>query len=157
LDIHKKQQLLPTETSVLSSSSFTDDIGAYHIVGEVKNNSPTDSMKYIKIVSAWYDKTGKVIGTDFSFCDVNVLRPAENSSFKIILTDIRESQKVSGYKLYPSEEKTQTLPASLKLSVDDSHLYDIGTYHIVGEVTNQGSQKATFVKVSGAFYNSSKQ
>jgi hypothetical protein len=30
--------------SVLSSSSFTDDTGAYHIVGEVKNNSPTDSM-----------------------------------------------------------------------------------------------------------------
>jgi hypothetical protein len=25
----------------------------------------------------------------------------------------------------------------------------------VGEVTNQGNQKATFVKVSGAFYNSS--
>ena len=29
--------------SVLSSSSFRDDTGAYHIVGEVKNNSPTDS------------------------------------------------------------------------------------------------------------------
>ncbi|MFL6441058.1 MAG: hypothetical protein ACJ702_03770 [Nitrososphaeraceae archaeon] len=28
-------------------------------------------------------------------------------------------------------------------------------YHIVGEVTNQGNQKATFVKVSGSFYNSS--
>jgi hypothetical protein len=36
--------------SILSSSSFTDDIGYYHIVGEVKNNSPTDSMKYVKIV-----------------------------------------------------------------------------------------------------------
>ena len=34
--------------SILSSSSFTDDIGAYHIVGEVKNNSPTDSMNYVK-------------------------------------------------------------------------------------------------------------
>ena len=29
--------------SVLTSSSFTDDLGDYHIVGEVKNNSPTDS------------------------------------------------------------------------------------------------------------------
>ena len=36
-----------------------------------------------------------------------------------------------------------------------SHLDDIGSYHIVGEVTNQGNEKATFVKVSGAFYNSS--
>jgi hypothetical protein len=30
--------------SVLSSSSFRDDTGAYHIVGEVKNNSPTDEL-----------------------------------------------------------------------------------------------------------------
>ena len=32
----------------------------------------------------------------------------------------------------------------------------MGYYHIAGEVTNQGNQKATFVKVSGIFYNSSK-
>ena len=57
--------------------------------------------------------------------------------------------------LSTSGEKTQALPASLKLSVDNSQLHDIGAYHIVGEVTNQGSQKATFVKVSTAFYNSS--
>jgi hypothetical protein len=43
------------------------------------------------------------------------------------------------------------LPASLKLSIGDSHLDNIGGFHIVGEVTNQGSTKATFVKVSGAF------
>jgi hypothetical protein len=47
------------------------------------------------------------------------------------------------------------LPASLKLSVGESYLDDVGAYHIVGEVTNQGSGKATFVKASGAFYNSS--
>ena len=51
--------------------------------------------------------------------------------------------------------KTEALPASLKLTVGDSHLDDTDAYRIVGEVTNQGNQKATFVKVSGAFYNSS--
>jgi hypothetical protein len=45
------QTAAPTSTnadpiSVVSSSSFRDDTGAYHIVGEVKNNSPIDSMKY---------------------------------------------------------------------------------------------------------------
>jgi hypothetical protein len=28
------------------------------------------------------------------------------------------------------------------------------TYNVIGKVTNQGNQKATFAKVSGAFYNS---
>ena len=37
--------------------------------------------------------------------------------------------------------------------VDDSNLDDIDYYHIVGEVTNQGKEKATYVKVSGAFYD----
>ena len=112
-------------------------------------------MNYVKIVSTLYDKGGKVVGTDFTYSDIDVLRPAEKSPFKIILTDIRQSQKVSSHMLSTSGEKTQALPASLKLSVDNSHLHDIGAYHIVGEVTNQGSQKATFVKVSAAFYNSS--
>jgi len=70
--------------SVLSSSSFRDDTGAYHIVGEVKNNSPRDSMNYVKIVATLYDKTGKVVGTDFTYTDIEVLRPAEKSPFKII-------------------------------------------------------------------------
>jgi hypothetical protein len=47
------------------------------------------------------------------------------------------------------------LPASLKLSLGESYLNDVGAYHIVGKVTNQGSGKATFVKASGAVYNSS--
>jgi hypothetical protein len=86
---------LANQISVLSSSSFRDDTGAYHIVGEVKNNSPIDSMKYVKIVATLYDKTRKAFGTDFTFSDVDVLRPTEKSSFKIILTDIRQSQKIT--------------------------------------------------------------
>jgi hypothetical protein len=141
--------------AVLSSSSFRDDMGAYHIVGEVKNNSPTDSINYVKIVATLYDNAGKVVGTDFTYSNIDVLRPAEKSSFEIILTDVAQSQKVNSYKLYASEDKTQALPASLKLTVGDSHLDDIGDVHIIGEVTNQGGAMATFVKVSGAFYNSS--
>src|SRR5215217_4643971 len=73
--------------SILSSSSFTDDLGYYPVVGEVKNNSPRDSMNYVKIVSTFYDNTGKVVGTDFIYTNIDVLRPAEKSSFEIILND----------------------------------------------------------------------
>jgi hypothetical protein len=111
--------------SILNSSSFTDDLCYYHVVGEVKNNSPADSMNYVKIVSTLYDSTRKVVGTDFTYTNVDVLRPAEKSSFEIILNDVTQSQKVSSYKLSVSGDKTQTLPAALKLSVGDSHLDDI--------------------------------
>jgi hypothetical protein len=107
--------------SILSSSSFMDDIGYYYVIGEVKNNSPKDSMNFVKITSTFYDDTGKVVGTDFTYTNVDVLRPAQKSSFEIILTDAAQSQKVSSYKLSASGDKTESLPASLKLSVGDNH------------------------------------
>jgi len=143
-----------SEINVQSSSSYTDKLGYYHVVGEVKNNSTIDSMNYVKIVSTFYDDTKKVIGTDFTYADIDVLRPTEKSSFDIILNSAAQSQKVSRYKLSTSGDKTEALPASLKLSVGDSHLDNISYFHSLGEVTNQGKQNATYVKVSGAFYNS---
>ncbi|MGB8032679.1 MAG: FxLYD domain-containing protein [Nitrososphaeraceae archaeon] len=141
---------------MLSSSSFKDDLGYYHVVGEVKNNSTTDSMNYVKVVSTFYDNAGKVVGTDFTYTNVDVLGSAEKSSFEIILNDAQQSQRVSSYKLSVSGDKTQALPASLKLSVGSSHLDDIGSYHIVGEVTNQGNEKATFVKLECAVIGTQK-
>src|SRR5918911_5736572 len=123
--------------SILGSSSFTDDIGYYHVVGEVMNNFAKDSMNFVKITSTFYDDTRKVVGTDFTYSNVDVLRPQETSPFEIILTDTTQSQKVSSYKLTASGDKTEALPASLKLSLGDNHLDDIGYYHIAGEVTNQ--------------------
>jgi hypothetical protein len=93
-------------------------------------------MNYVKIISTFYDNTRKVAATDFTYTNVDVLRPGEKSSFfkimdflnhpSLILTDVRQSQKVSSYKLSTSEDKTEALPASLKLSVGDSHLDNIG-------------------------------
>jgi hypothetical protein len=95
------------------------------VVGEVMNNFPKDSMKFVKITSTFYDDAGKVVGTDFTYSNVRILRTEETSSFEIILTDATQSQKVSSYKLAASSDKTEALPASLKLSIGDSHLYDI--------------------------------
>jgi hypothetical protein len=139
---------------ILSSSSFKDTLGSFHIVGELKNNS-TDPLDFVKVVSTFYDGTGKIVGTDSPYANIKVLRPGEKSSFELILDDAQQSDKVSTYKLSVSGDKTQALPAALKLSVGGSHVDDIGAYHIVGEVTNQGNEKATFVQVSDAFYNSS--
>jgi hypothetical protein len=43
---------------ILSSSSFKDTVGYLHVVGELKNNS-TDPFDFVKVVSTFYDSTGK--------------------------------------------------------------------------------------------------
>ena len=50
-------------------------------------------MNYVKIVATLYDNTGKVVGTDFTYSNIDLLRPAEKSSFEIILTDIGQLKK----------------------------------------------------------------
>lgn len=101
--------------SVLSSSSYTDlnedDESNYHIVGEVKNTS-TDSMTNVKIVATFYDKSRKVVDTDFTYTNIDVLRPAEKSSFEIILNDEDLSQKIDSYKLSLSAEKNRSSTSS---------------------------------------------
>ena len=99
--------------SILSSSSFKDDLGYYHVVGEVKSNSTTDSMNYVKVVSTFYDNAGKVVGTDFTYTNVDVLGSAEKSSFEIILNDAQQSQRVSSYKLSVSGDSKSLYPAAI--------------------------------------------
>src|SRR4051794_12044064 len=67
----------------------------YHIVGEVKNDSPADSMNNIKIISTFHDNAGKAVGTDFAYTYIDMLRRREKSSFEIILNNATQSQKVS--------------------------------------------------------------
>ena len=52
-------------------------------------------MNYVKVVATFYDNTRKVVGTDFTYTNVDVLRPAEKSSFEITLNDASQSQKVN--------------------------------------------------------------
>ena len=79
---------------ILSSSSFKDTLGSLHVVGELKNNS-TDPFDFVKVVSTFYDSTGKVVGTDFTYSHIKVLRPWERSSFELILSDAQQSDKVN--------------------------------------------------------------
>jgi hypothetical protein len=59
------------------------------------------------IVSTFYDNAKKVIDADCAFSNADVLRPAEKSSFEIILNNAVQSQKVSSYKLTVSGDKTE--------------------------------------------------
>jgi hypothetical protein len=112
----------------------------------------------IQITATFYDSTGKVVGTESGFTDMDILRPAETSPFDILLNDEQQSKKIDNYKLLVSGDETlKSKPAKPKLNVGDGFTDSIDTYHIVGEVTNQGDQITKFVDVAGAFYNDQNQ
>ena len=133
------------------------EIGDFHVIGEVQNNA-AKALEFVEITATFYDSTGKVVGTESGFTEIDILRPTETSPFDILVTDNQQSQKIDNYKLSVSGDETiESKPANLKLNVGDSFTDSIDSYHIVGEVTNQGNQATKFVKVAGAFYNDQNQ
>jgi hypothetical protein len=143
--------------SILSHSSYLGDIGDFHVIGEVQNNA-ANPMEFVEITATFYDAAGNVVGTGSGYTDMDILRPAETSSFEILLTEEEQSKKIDNYKLSVSGDETlEPKPANLKLNVGDSFTDSIDTYHVVGEVTNQGDQITKFVEVAGAFYNDQNQ
>jgi hypothetical protein len=89
---------------ILSHNSFTDSIGYFHVVGEVKNNSPTTTI-FVKIVGTFYDTNNQVIGTQFTFANPSFIRSGEKASFELILisASVPVSQ-IDHYNLQASSE-----------------------------------------------------
>jgi hypothetical protein len=141
---------------VVSSSSYQDDAGYGHIIGEVENNSP-DTKEFVKITSSVYDSANRIVETAFTYTDVDVLRPGEKSPFDIILDDKDQISKVSRYELSVSSVNSDPKPSNLKLTIGDNYYDDLGYAHVLGEVTNQGSENTQYAKVSGTFYNDQKK
>jgi hypothetical protein len=82
-------------------------------------------MNHVEVISTLYDSAGKVVGTEFTFTNVDVLMPGGKSSFDIVLTDAQQSEKISNYKLSVSGDKTEALSPFLKLTIGDSFIDDI--------------------------------
>ena len=65
---------------ILSQSSYVDNIGSMHIVGEVLNQAPV-TAKFVKIIATFYNANGQVIGTDFAYADPPDLAPGQRAPF----------------------------------------------------------------------------
>ncbi|HET7147510.1 MAG TPA: FxLYD domain-containing protein [Candidatus Nitrosopolaris sp.] len=68
---------------ILSQSTYTDSIGAVHIVGEVINQSPV-TAKFVQITVTFYNAHNQVIGTDFTYTHPSDLAPGQRAPFELI-------------------------------------------------------------------------
>jgi hypothetical protein len=71
------------------------DVGWFHIVGEVQNNSDTP-VAFVKVVATLYDDAGQVVGTDFTYTEIDLIPPGGKSPFE---TGTDEWTGTTNYKL----------------------------------------------------------
>lgn len=134
------------KVEILSSSHYVDSLGWLHIVGEVSYKGKLNA-KNVKVIATLY-KNGKVIGTDYAYTMLDILKNGEKSPFEIIYT---EQANVDCYKL---QIEYELIPYRDILVLKDNGYYDhFGHYHIVGEVKNIGNCNVSNVEIISTLYN----
>lgn len=71
---------------ILSQSSYVNNFGSMHIVGEVLNQAPVTANS-VKIIATFYDANGQVTGTDFTYADPSDLAPGQRAPFDILVLE----------------------------------------------------------------------
>jgi hypothetical protein len=134
---------------ILSHKSYIQS-NWYHIIGEVQNNT-TYPMNFIKIVATLYDENNNVVGTDYTYTDLDIVLPGGKAPF-VIATD--QWAGTASYKLQAQGSESEgELPRQdlIVLSSNDYIQYD--WLHVVGEVLNTGDTNAEYVRVVITLYD----
>lgn len=137
----------PPDLQILSHQSYVDGEW-FHIVGEVQNNSDA-AMEFVKIVATLYDDASQVVGTDFTYTEIDVIPPGGKSPFE---TGTDEWEGTTNYKLQV-QGRAGAPPRQDIVILSHSHYVDGGWLHIRGEVENTGDTAAEFVKIVATLYD----
>ena len=140
------------DVDILSHTGFLDSLGYYHVVGEVRNVGD-QAVNYVKITATFYNSSHVVIATDFTYAELDVLLVGRKSPFDLFLFDTTQSAQVDHYSLSVTFSATSPLPIGLEILSNSSYIDGIGWMHVVGEIKNMGSVRATYVKVIATYYN----
>lgn len=74
----------PDPLIILSQSSYIDNIGSLHIVGEVQNTS-YETAEFVKVTATFYNSINQVVGTDFGYTDPHDLVWGQRAPFDMIV------------------------------------------------------------------------
>ena len=75
---------LPQGLEILSNSSYVDVVGYMHVVGEIENIE-SGAATFVKVAATFYDETGTVVGTSFTYSDPSELEAGQTAPFEVIL------------------------------------------------------------------------
>ncbi len=131
---------LPTETIVLgliSSLDYLDDMNNIFIVGEVRNDARTNAAQ-ARVEITFYGDEGEMLSKATAETLIDILRPGQRSPF------LFSGPRPAGMKEYSlratSHSTTEQPQAGLEVVYSTGDEDEVGFYHVVGEVENNGER-----------------
>ncbi len=83
---------------ILSNSSYTDNKGGFHVVGEIENTGKATSSS-TEVYATFYDSSGKVVYASLAFANPENIVSGGTSSFEIKFTDSSRVPLIASYSL----------------------------------------------------------
>ncbi|CAN5583692.1 hypothetical protein BH23THE1_BH23THE1_16860 [soil metagenome] len=141
---------------IISTSTFIDDFGNFHVIGEV-NNTSTDPQTNVLITTLLSDTNNNVLVGNYSaFTSISTLRQTELSPFDIVIQDPQQILgKFNFMEFSTTSQPTIEKPANLVLNGTSAFLDNTGNPHITGNIINQGQSPEQFLNLVATFYDNS--
>lgn len=142
---------------IMSSSSYIDDFGNFHIIGEI-NNTSTQSQNDIAITALLSDRINNiVVGNHSALSSIETLRSGELSPFDIVIQDPQQILGKFNFMEFSvtSQPAIVEKPSTLVLNGTNSFLDNTGNPHITGNIINQGQSPEQFLNLVATFYDNS--
>ena len=139
----------------LGTSSFIDDLGNFHVIGEV-NNTAFDPQTNIVITTILSNTTNNsIVGNHSAFSSIGTLRHGESSPFDILIQGPQVVGKFNFIELATSSQPAIEKPANLIINGSRVFFDNVGSPHITGNIINQGQLPEQFLNLVATFYDNS--
>ena len=149
------QNLDSNTIQILSTSTFIDDMGNFHVIGEV-NNTAFDPQTNIVITTILSNTTNNtIVGNHSAFSSIGTLRHGESSPFDILIQDPQILGKFNFIEFATSSQPAIEKPANLIINGSSAFFDNVGNPHITGNIINQGQFPEQFLNLVATFYDNS--
>lgn len=123
-----------------------------NIVGEVVNNTE-QWYEFVKIVATLYDTDKNMLGTAYTYIELDKLAPLDTGVFKLSNKVGGLATSVVSYELQVQGRPTSKSPYGDLIVMVKNKYESHGYYHLVGQVENRGKLDCEFIKIVAAFYD----
>ena len=149
------QNLDTSAIQILSTSTFIDDLGNFHVIGEV-NNTAFDPQTNIVITTILSNTTNNsIVGNHSAFSSIGTLRHGESSPFDILIQGPQVVGKFNFIEFATSSQPAIEKPANLIINGSSVFFDNVGSPHITGNIINQGQLPEQFLNLVATFYDNS--
>ena len=149
------QNLDSNAIQILSTSTFIDDLGNFHVIGEVNNTAfgPQTDIVITTILSNTTNNS--IVGNHSAFSSIGTLRHGESSPFDILIQDPQIAGKFNFIEFFTNSQPAIEKPANLIINGSSTFFDNVGNPHITGNIINQGQSPEQFLNLVATFYDNS--